>query len=165
QCTPYTLSDYGIRWESHSSTIYWIVGLSVVLFFFTRSTARQAASLAIYPEIRWSIWSKSVLACSVVTWWLYFIAYELLYRGFLFFACERALGLTAAIAINCAFYCITHIPKGVAEAVGSIPLGVLMCYMTWQTGTIWLALFAHVALSMFNLFFSLKYHTDIQVKL
>lgn len=159
--TPYTLADYGLRFEWHPSMFYWIAGLSVVIFLLTRNTAKQAESLAMYPEIRLPVWGNGILFKSVTTWLLYFVAYELLYRGFLLFACVRAMGVWPAIVLNCAFYAITHIPKGELEAVGAIPLGFLMCIMTLQTGTIWLALFAHVTLSMMNLYFSLKYHPEI----
>ncbi len=160
-CTPYTWADYGIHFRWYPSMLYWIIGLVIVIFFLTRSTAKQTESLAIYPEIRHESWGKGTLLKSVTTWILYFIAYELLYRGFFLFACVRAIGVWPAIILNCAFYSITHIPKGELEAVGAIPLGFLMCFMTLQTGSIWLALFAHVVLSMMNLYFSLKYHPQI----
>lgn len=159
--TPYTLADYGLYFAWHPDMLYWILGLTIVMFFLTRSTAKQAESLAIYPEIRLPVWDNRILFKSVFTWLLYFVAYELLYRGFLLFACVRAIGVWPAIAINCAFYAITHIPKGELEAIGAIPLGFLMCLMTLQTGTIWLALFAHMMLSMMNLYFSLKHHPEI----
>ncbi len=159
--TPYSWADYGVRFEWHSSMLYWIAGLSTIIFFLTKNTAKQAESLAMYPEIRHERWGNGTLFKSVTTWILYFLAYELLYRGFLLFASVRAMGVWSAIILNCTLYAITHIPKGELEAVGAIPLGFLMCIMTLQTGTIWLALFAHVALSMTNLYFSLKYHPQI----
>jgi membrane protease YdiL (CAAX protease family) len=86
-----------------------------------------------------------------------------MFRGVLLFACERAMGVELAITINVAIYAFFHIHKGLREAIGAIPLGVVLCLLTLKTGTIWISFFVHVVLSLSNEWFSLKYHPKIRV--
>ncbi len=160
--TPYSWSDYGVAFQGKWSDLSWLLVLTILIPILTFRTARRADSLAIYPEIRFPQWSNQTFALSVSAWLVYLLAYELMYRGFLLFSSVRAFDVWTAICINTAFYAITHVPKSLKEAVGSIPMGIFLCWLTLFTGTIWLALFAHVMLSFSNLLFSLHFHPDIE---
>ncbi|NJK83249.1 MAG: CPBP family intramembrane metalloprotease [Saprospiraceae bacterium] len=160
--TSYTWKDYGVIAHFTWATLYWIISLLLLIPMLTYRTAKQSDSLAMYPEIRLPQWNERLLLSSCFAWIAYFFAYELLYRGFLLFACLRAFDVWTAITINTAFYAITHVPKGMKEAIGAIPMGILLCGITISTGSIWLAFIAHTTLSLSNLWFSLKFHPEIQ---
>ncbi|MFN8134788.1 MAG: CPBP family intramembrane glutamic endopeptidase [Bacteroidales bacterium] len=60
------------------------------------------------------------------------------------------MDLWPAIALNTAIYMLVHIPKGIKETLGAIPLGVLLCYLTVQTGSIWIAVMVHIVMALSN---------------
>ncbi|MBK8558078.1 MAG: CPBP family intramembrane metalloprotease [Lewinellaceae bacterium] len=71
------------------------------------------------------------------------------------------MGVWPAIAINTSLYAITHVPKGETEGIGAIPLGVLFCLITLESGTIWVAVLVHWVMSLSNEWLSLKHHPEI----
>ena len=70
------------------------------------------------------------------------------------------LGVWPAIAVNIALYSATHIPKGLDETIGAIPLGLVLCLLTLSSGTIWIAFFVHVAMAWTNTFTALRFNPD-----
>lgn len=159
---PYGWEDYGVTAKFPPELFYWVIGLSAVIIFMTSRSTRQADNLAQYPEIRSMVWSRKMVLWSALSWMGYLIAYELIFRGFLLFSCARAFGAWPAIVINTAIYSLVHVPKGAKEGIGAIPLGLLLCMITFRTETIWVAMIVHFVLSLANEWYSLKYR---QVKI
>ena len=58
--------------------------------------------------------------------------------------------------IGWAFYSATHIPKGLDETIGAIPLGAVLCLLTYASGTIWIAVIVHIAMAWANCLTALK---------
>ncbi len=154
---PYSWADYGVAAKFPAEALYWTLGLSVVLIFMTSRSTRQPDNLNQYPEIRATVWSRRLLVWSALSWIGYLIAYELLFRGFLLFSCARAFGAWPAVVINTAIYALVHVPKGAKEGIGAIPLGLLLCIITFRTETIWVAMIVHFVLSLANEWYSVKY--------
>ena len=73
------------------------------------------------------------------------------------------LGVWPAIILNVAIYALVHVPKGIKEAVGAIPLGILLCIITLQTGSIIVALAVHIIMALGNEWFSLKAHPGMKI--
>jgi len=157
-----SLKDYGVKFVNFDKSIYWILGLTIVIIFMNYFAARKPESLKMYPQIRIRKWTAGTLALSSSGWFLYLLGYEFMFRGLLLFGLIPVIGVWPAIALNIAFYVFAHIPKGLKESIGSIPLGLILCIITIKTGTIWVAFFAHVALALSNQFFSIKYHPDMK---
>lgn len=155
-------SDYGIRPAITAPEIWWILGLSPVLIFMNWRAARRSDNLAQYPEIRKLRWTTGDVIWSALTWMGYLVAYELMFRGFLLFACARTYGVWPAVVINTALYCLVHVPKNFKEGIGSIPLGLLLCYISLQTGSVWVALIVHWVLALSNEWFSLRFHPEMK---
>lgn len=160
--TGLTWAAYGVAAIVTPAVFYWTFGLSALLIFMTARSTRHPDSLAQYPEIRTLRWSRSLLLWSALSWMGYLLAYELMFRGFLLFSCARAFGAWPAIVINTAIYALVHVPKSAKEGIGAIPLGLLLCVITLQTQTIWVALLVHWVLSLANEWFSLYYHPEIK---
>jgi membrane protease YdiL (CAAX protease family) len=156
-------ADYGVSARFSSAAGYWILALSAILIFMTARSTHAADHLSQYPEIRTKLWSRSLLVWSALSWMGYLLAYELMFRGFLLFSCARAFGAWPAIVINTAIYALVHVPKSAKEGIGAIPLGLLLCIITIQTQTIWVALLVHWVLSLSNEWFSLKYQPEMRV--
>lgn len=154
----------GLAFKNWQPTVLWTLGLSAVVTVMNYFAARSADNLAMYPMIRTSPpWPKSLLAGSAFTWAMYLLAYEFAFRGFLFFTCREVMDLPLAIAVNVSLYVLVHIAKGWKEAVGAVPLGIVLCLLTEQTGTIWIAFLVHVAMAWGNEWWS-YYWTAREIK-
>ncbi|PTX42981.1 CAAX prenyl protease-like protein [Christiangramia gaetbulicola] len=79
---------------------------------------------------------------------IFLFCYELFFRGVLFIFCLELIGLIPSILINIFLYALIHITDSKKEIVGSIPFGILLCFFTYYTGSIWPAFLIHAALSL-----------------
>jgi membrane protease YdiL (CAAX protease family) len=160
----YSLSDYGLSYNPETAlfTIFWSSGLMILIIPLTFLSSGKPANLINYPQIRARLWTRKITVMNIVSWIVYLFGYELLFRGILLFPLAGEFGVWPAIAINTAFYSITHIPKGLNETIGALILGLVLCILTLISGTIWIAFFTHVALALTNSFTAMKYHPDMQ---
>ncbi len=158
-----SMADFGVI-APVPGTYYWTIFLSVVILIITWFNSRTPVNLEMYPQIRNNEWTVSLLIVSGVSWIAYLCAYEFLFRGFLLFSSLILLGLWPAIILNTAIYALVHLPKGFKETLGAIPLGVLLCYLTYLTGSIWIAVFTHIVMALSNEWFSLRVHPQMYIK-
>jgi membrane protease YdiL (CAAX protease family) len=158
-----SISDFGVV-QPDSESYFWtmIVSLGIVPVSYFNSQTK--GNLKMYPQIREKEWSIGILIMSALSWIAYLLAYEFLFRGFLFFATLPVLGLFFAIVINTIIYALVHLHKGFKEIIGSVPLGILLCYLTYLTGNIWVAVFSHIVLALSSEWFSLWAHPNMVVK-
>ncbi len=126
--------------------------------------AKGVGNLAMYPQIRTKVWSKGLLVLSALTWMIYLLGYEIMFRGVLFENCVSEVGLLSAIGINISIYALVHIPKGLNETVGTLPMGIVFCLLVWFTGSFWASFALHCLFALSNEWFSLKYSKEIVVK-
>jgi membrane protease YdiL (CAAX protease family) len=97
-------------------------------------------------------------------WWkylittaVYMISYEILMRGVLLHYLLDKMGVFYAIALNTLIYSGMHLVKNKQEALLSVPLGVLLCWMTIYTRSIWPAAFFHLVMAVsFEFYYSMK---------
>lgn len=160
----YTLTDYGLTFipETTLFSLAWIIGLSILVIPLVAFSAKQPKNLINYPQIRSKIWTKKMFYMNALGWFLYLFGYEFLFRGVLFIPLVDQFGVWPAIAVNIALYSATHIPKGLDETIGAIPLGLVLCLLTLMSGTIWIAFIVHVVMAWTNSFTALKHHPDMQ---
>lgn len=148
-------NQYGDVLPTNNSTWCWIAGLSALILPINYLNAKKPDNLAMYPQIRTKEWTTATFIWEYSTWIAYLYAYELLFRGILLFAIFQATQMAwLAISVNVAIYAIAHIPKGQKEAIGAIPLGVILSYLTLAEGNIWIAVVVHIVLAISNSFFS-----------
>jgi membrane protease YdiL (CAAX protease family) len=147
-----------------ANSFLWLAILALVIIPMSYLSSKSPSNLAQYPQIRVSEWSIALVILSAVSWITYLLAYEFLFRGFFLFASLPLLGLWPSILLNTAVYSLVHIPKGNKETIGAIPLGILLSYLTIQTGSFWLAFFVHVVLALSNEWFSLAFHPNMHLK-
>lgn len=161
-----SLADYGLTfiYKTTMFTVWWTLGLCVLVIPLVTYSARKPKNLANYPQIRAKNWNRSILFKNLLGWSLYLFGYELLFRGVLFVPLIEPLGIWTAIAINTALYSATHIPKGLDETIGAIPLGIVLCLLTAASGTIWIAFIVHVAMAWTNSLTALRFHPEINYK-
>jgi membrane protease YdiL (CAAX protease family) len=157
------LADFGFRMNSGFQSWFWIAILSPLIAALNLFNAPRKQNLNMYPQIRSAEWTPFIVVVSAITWVAYLLAYEFMFRGFLLFALYYELGMVAAITINTALYSLIHIPKGKTEAIGAIPLGVLLCYLTLITGNILIACVVHIVMALTNEWFSLRVHPEMKI--
>lgn len=160
-----TAADFG--WSLSRETLWaamiWTIGLSALMIVLTAFNARKPASLKHYPQIRARKWPPSMLRGSLLGWTIYLLGYEALFRGVLLFPLVDQIGLWPAIAVNIGLYSGTHIPKGLKETLGAIPLSIVLCLLTVQTGTILIAVIVHVAMAWTNVWVSLRANPEMEM--
>lgn len=69
------------------------------------------------------------------------ICEEILFRGYILRAFEKSWGIIAAILISGLFFGLFHLQA--ANLLPLATLGVVLAVMTWLSGSIWPAIFAH----------------------
>ena len=157
-------TNYGIKTENMPNTLYWsaiIVPLIVILSWFV---SRNPNNYKNYPQIRIKKWNWKIAFINTFSWLLYLIGYEFLFRGILLFSCLSVFNPTIAIAINTVLYALAHLPKGKMETIGSIPIGILLCYITITTGSIWSAVILHFTMATSNDYISLYFNPKMTFK-
>ena len=137
------------------------------LVIFSRDELKQFEMAQIYtnekyPQIRETNWDRKLVINNTLGWSAYLLGYEFLFRGILLFPLVDALGVWPAIAINTAMYSATHIPKGMDEAIGAAPLGIVLCLITLMTGTLWVAIVVHILMALANSFSSVYHNPEMK---
>lgn len=146
-----------------TTSILLLIGLSVISIIISFFLSKKTTNLNVYPQIRSVNWRIATFLFSSFTWIAYLIAYEFLFRGILLFTCKDAFGTIPALAINIMMYALAHIPKGIHEILGAIPVGLILCLVTLATGTIWTALGIHIVMALSNEWFSFYHHPTMHL--
>lgn len=162
----YSLADYGLTFIPETSifSLVWTLGLTALVVPLAYISAKKPKNLVNYPQIRAKEWTTKIVIINALGWALYLFGYEFLFRGTLLFPLVDSIGVWPAIAVNIGLYSATHIPKGLDETIGAIPLGLVLCLLTLASGTIWIAFLVHVAMAWTNSFTALKFHPEIHYK-
>jgi membrane protease YdiL (CAAX protease family) len=158
-----SIAYYGLNFRSDTLlfNVVATVGLSLILIPLAAFSAKRPKNLVNYPQIRALNWDVKTFRLNLLGWFVYLFGYELLFRGVLLFPLVEAYGVWLAIAINVALYSATHIPKGLDETIGALPLGFILCLLTLMAGNIWIAFLVHVAMAWTNSLTALKHHPEI----
>ncbi len=162
--TSFSLTETGLSFSNPGKTLLWtiiLLPLPVIINFFA---AKSKKNLELYPLTRLPVWDTKVLMLDMGAWVFYLIGYEYFFRGLLLFGLIPYTGVWVAVSINVMAYAFVHITKGGREALGAIPMGILLCLVTLNTGNIFAAFMIHLTLALSNELFSLHYHTEISYK-
>ena len=154
--------NVGLNFNNINYSYYWwLLILCPTLILLNYLNKDKADNLKLYPQIRKKKWNIQLVLLSALGWVVYLAAYEFLFRGFLLYNSFYAFGMWFSILINVVFYSLAHIHKGKKEAIGAIPLGIILCILTLKTGNILIAFIIHLTLALSNEWFSLKTHPYI----
>lgn len=155
---------YGLIPQVKAANILYTLVPSTILVVLNYFFAGKPENLKQYPQMRIQTWTPKTISLNAFGWAIYLLGYEYLFRGVFFFGILPIVGLYQAIAINTIVYSLAHLSKGPKETLGSIPLGILMCMITFKTGSIWATFLIHVAMAWSNEFFALYHHPDMHFK-
>lgn len=162
----YSIDFYqlGVNINKWSFSAKWLLILTPLILFTNYANSKKEDNLLMYPQFRIQNWDLKILLLSALSWISYLIAYEFMFRGFLLFTCYYAFGSLLSVTINVCIYALVHVPKGIKETIGAIPLGIVVCLFTLKTGNIIFALILHIILALSNEWFSLKAHPGMTIK-
>jgi len=129
--------------------------LLCILFFYSK----REENLINYPQLKINKWTINGVFLNIILWAIYLFNYEFFFRGILFlFLIENLnINLLFLIILNTFFYAASHVPKGKTEVIACIPFGILLCYITYFTNSIFCAFIIHLILASFNDIFSIYY--------
>lgn len=161
--SPFSFSKYGINSTNAIPSLYWVLSLGWAIFLLSYFISKQPNNYKNYPQIRLTKWSYKTVLLNSFSWLIYLLGYEFIFRGVLLFSCLDTFDISTSIAINVALYSIAHIPKGLMETVGSIPIGTLLCYITISTGSIWAAVILHLTIALSNDYVALYYNPEMKL--
>jgi len=136
--------------------------LAALLIPMGAVNAKGKDHLAMYPQVRMAKWNPLEYIGNILSWGLYLLGYEFLFRGILFLGLLPFVGLYAAVFINTVLYALAHLYKGKKETLGAIPLGFVLCLITAQTETIWTAFAVHWIMATNNFVWSQYYTSKLQ---
>jgi len=160
----FPISKYGFNFDNIESSIIWILILGGIIIIANYYLAGKTENLKNYPQIRLKNWTLKLALINNLTWGLYLLGYEFMFRGLLLFSFYYAYGILPAIAVNCLLYSMVHIPKGKKETLGSIPLGLILSIITLNTGSFLTAFVFHIIMALSNDYFAIKAHPEMSFK-
>jgi membrane protease YdiL (CAAX protease family) len=157
---PGSIMDYGFS-AAGSLTPFPFYSLIFILFpplifWASRSPKMHHQYLVIQVEI----WDLPVIIINTGSWFLYLLAYEFCFRGFLLFSIARLFGPIPAIIVTTLLYSLVHLTKGPGETVGALLFGCLYGWITLETGTLWAAFLGHLTLAVCNDIFCIYHRKD-----
>lgn len=156
--------DFGLGFHFTQLPPWWCWLLLLPILYLSYKTAQTPHNLKHYPQMRANAWTVPMLIISGLSWLVFLLGYEFLFRGFVLFASLSIMEPVPAIALNTALYVFAHFYKGPAEIFGTIPAGILLSYLTVVTGNIWSAVVLHSIMALSNEWFSLKAHPEMSVQ-
>lgn len=77
----------------------------------------------------------------------FLLCYEFFFRGVLFFTFLENNSLFLAFTYSTLLYVIIHLFDSKKELLGTVPFGIVLCFFTYVTGSIWCAFLLHLTLS------------------
>ncbi|MFP4430157.1 MAG: type II CAAX prenyl endopeptidase Rce1 family protein [Spirochaetaceae bacterium] len=141
-----------------------MVLLSGVAVLVALTNPRRRQVTAEYPMIRLAEWSGATVLANALSWTLYLLAYEFMFRGLLLYSLVP-LGVPLAIAVNVSLYVTTHLVKNLQEGIASFPFGILLCGLTLYSGSFVPAFVIHLALALATTHGSLALHPRMSIKM
>ena len=160
---PFAGAEMGLKFSFSKLELILTGGSLLLILVVNLLNAGRPANLEHYPQVRVKSWSWGLVIMHLAFWWAYLIAYEYFFRSFMLFPMVKYWGVAPAIAINTALYSIQHIPKGLKETVAAVVLGIIVCYMSIATGSIFYAVIVHIALATSNFLIALRAHPEMKV--
>lgn len=159
-----SLDSYGVNSENLIATMFWVFALSLLIIPVCLVFSKQPSNTKVYPQIRINDWNGAVVWINILSWGIYLVGYEFLFRGFLLFTLLPVFGSFLAVAISTLFYSLAHIPKGIKETIAAVPFGAILCFITLETQNIWAAFFAHLVLALSNDFVAIRAKAGMNIE-
>jgi len=159
------IDNLGLHLPHSDNTIWVIIGLVLgpLAGFGSFLQSKSPKNLLEFPQIRDHKWSLSLILLNAATWTIYLIGYEILFRGLLLFPFIGHTEIVLVFTLGIILYSLSHAAKNFKEAMGTIPIGVILLMIAYKTNSVWLPIWIHVCLALSNSYFSAWRHPDIKL--
>ncbi len=151
------LSAYGVAlgdWSFGWRVVVFTIPLSLALSF---AASRNPEFLVEYPLIRAATGSTTVFAGHAAAYLLFYIGWEVAFRGFLQFGLRDAIGDWNAILVQTFGTCLLHIGKPFGETMGAIVGGVVWGIIAYRSRSLLYPILTHWLLGIsLDLFIALR---------
>jgi membrane protease YdiL (CAAX protease family) len=155
-CFDEPLASFGLSAGKVSFGISRLLLATPIVIGIGYLTAQQGAFQAYYPINKGVADSTSLFVMHVVVLSTYYMAWELLFRGFIQHGVKAELGIATAIAVQTLASTLAHADRPAAELIGSFFAGLGWGIMVHRGGAIWTVFLQHwilgIALSYFICF-------------
>ena len=138
------LSDFGLKPRGLRFNLWFIVVGACVAVLATYISSRSPEFRAVYPEVRSAIGVPRVFAAASAFYLLYYVGYEVFFRGYLLFGVEQRLGSWPAILVSTLGTSLVHITRPVGEYMSAVVFGFVFGYVALRTRSIWGVFVVHV---------------------
>ena len=146
------LSDYGLKARIEPGFTKLFFTVTAVMLPLVYLMSLTASFTAKYPFLRISD-GEPYIGTTLLIWELiYFVQFfglEFFFRGFLVHSLKPSLGIYSIFVMTVP-YCMIHFGKPMPETMSAIAAGILLGWLSYRTGNIWMGLLLHctVAFSM-----------------
>jgi membrane protease YdiL (CAAX protease family) len=141
--------------EYFNEICLWVLSLTLFVIFIAYLNVKNTKKNP-YPHFKIDKWTNSYQMLSYVSWALYLLGYEFMFRGVLLFGTVEEIGYYPAIILNVVLYAFVHIPKGRKEVLGCFLMGPILCFLALKTQSIVIPIIVHIALCLANEYFSIR---------
>lgn len=145
--TSMSLKELGLQFQWSPSIAIWCLAAGIPTIFSAYLGAKNSRYGKENVNNPHGINTTKALWDNLIGWAIYLLGYEFLFRGVLLFGSLQIMGPIEAVVLNTALYAFAHLPKGNTETIGAIPFGIVLCWATIQTGSIWTAFILHYLLA------------------
>ena len=94
-----------------SSTVVLAAIFSALVILVNSRAAKQLKNIKINPQIRTPRWPLSLFVMNSLSWIIYLISYEFLFRGYLFTSLLKHTTIENAFIVSITLYALAHLHK------------------------------------------------------
>ena len=150
------LSEFGLGLKNKK--FFLIAGaISLVVFpLLGMSTVLDPEMVSTYPLVDFVVYGQWYnILLYFVSYLLYYVGWEFLFRGILFFGSKEKCGVLGAILLTTLISALIHTSiagfgKPMIETLSAIPAGLIFGYFAHKTDSIYLSLLCHVLIGFFT---------------
>ena len=123
---------------------------SIIVPLLALSTVLSPEMCETYPMINFATFGNWYYILSYfVSYFLYYVGWEFLFRSVILFSCEEKCGVLGAIVISTLVSALIHssiagFGKPMVETLSAIPAGLIFGYITSKTKSIYYSLYIHM---------------------
>ncbi|MEO5906259.1 MAG: CPBP family intramembrane glutamic endopeptidase [Saprospiraceae bacterium] len=161
----FSLNEIQLFNWSNNAGMYTLIGVAIMVFA-SFTTAPRQTSLEQYPDVRIRFWEPRILILSSIWWILYIAAFEFFYRGLLLqsFLINFNGNVPLAIAASTSLYCLSQYFRRNRVSFFTIIYGIVACYITLKTESIFPTIITHLTLSLLMEWLSILHHREMYVR-
>ena len=144
-----SLADYGLSSRSWKQSLRLSLCFIPIFLIIGWCSGYTRAYYAVYPfnpfaGISW----ETLSAHSILYFFLYYLPWEFMFRGFMLIGLSRTLGIGPAVLIQVLASSMLHYGHPLEETLGCIGGGILWAFFALRTKSIWAGWWQHALLGV-----------------